>query len=222
MLLRTDVRETDASDWGDVEVSFGDFRETKRRIHEVLRSVKSNKYVFLGGDHTTTFFIVSFFGEKIRNYVHLDAHADFEDEYLGSKFNHDCVLRRVGEILGWDKIKLIGLRSVSEKALSDLEAYGVEYYTIYDILDNRNILGDVLSKADYISIDMDVFDPAFAPEVSNPEPFGLDPNELFLVINKINPTIVDLVEVVPKDINSITSILAASILREIIIVMDKK
>ena len=219
LVFGKDIRATDASDWGDIEVSFGDFAETKRRVHNVLNNISSEKYVFIGGDHSITFFITSFFRKKISNYVHLDAHADFEDSYLGSKINHNCVLRRVGEILGWERIKLVGLRSVSEKALSDLKKFGVEYYTIYEVSDS-DVLCDILSKADYISIDMDVFDPAFAPEVGNPEPFGLDPKKLFFCIRKINPKIVDLVELIPNSPNSITAILAASILREIIIAMD--
>lgn len=219
LVFKRDVRTIDASDWGDIEVSFGDFTETKRRIHSVLSNVPSEKYVFIGGDHSITFFIISFLGKRIKNYVHLDAHADFEDMYLGSKINHNCVLRRIGEVLGWERIKLVGLRSVSEKALSDLKKFGVEYYTINDI-SNNDTLCDVLSSADYISIDMDIFDPAFAPEVGNPEPFGLNPKNFLICVNKINPRIVDLVELAPRSPSSITAILAASILREIIITMD--
>ncbi len=219
LIFEKDVRRTNASDWGDIEVSFGDFNETKKRIHSVLNSVPAEKYVFIGGDHSITIFITSFFRNRIKNYVHLDAHADFEDSYLGSRINHNCVLRRVGELLGWSKIKLVGLRSVSKSALSDLRKLGVEYYKSFDLTEN-DVLCDLLKEADYLSIDMDVFDPAFAPEVGNPEPFGLDPRMLLACLKKMSPRIVDLVELTPRAPDSVTAILAASILREIIITMD--
>jgi len=222
IILQKDVREADVSDWGDLIVSHGDFNETKRRFHETLEGLAASRYVFIGGDHTITIFSIPFLKNKVRRYVHLDAHADFEDSYLGSKYNHDCVLRRVGELLGWDKIVLVGLRSVSKKGLKDLKEIGIEYYTSIEVEENPEILCDILSRADYISIDMDVFDPAYAPEVGNPEPLGLSPQKVFKCIKKIDPVAIDITEAIPTKLNSQTAILAASLLREIIIVMDEK
>ena len=215
-----DVRECNASDWGDIEVSFGDFEETFRRVERVINKLGDKKFVFLGGDHSITIMTVSVLRKNIRRYVHLDAHSDFEDSYLGSKFNHDTVLRRVGEILGWDKITLLGVRSMSKKAHHDLKELGVEFYTNIEIKDNPDILRDFLKKADYISLDMDFFDPSIAPEVGNPEPMGLKAEDLILTIKDWNNKYFDVVEGTPKNPGSITAILAATLLREIIIRMS--
>jgi len=219
-MFNEDVRRTNASDWGDIIVSFGDFDESRKRFEEVIRKVRAEKYVFIGGDHTVTLFPIYFFRGKIRKYIHLDAHADFEHTYLGSKYNHDCVLRRIGEILGWENIILAGVRSVSEKALSELKKLGVEYYTTFDIENQPDLLCDLIKRVDYVSIDMDLFDPAYAPEVGNPEPLGLNPKILFKCITHANPIFVDIVEVTASSIVSPTAILAATILREMIIVMN--
>ncbi len=221
-MQRIDIRELPISDWGDIETSHGNFEETTQRIKRALKEVAfAERYLFIGGDHTITIPIISFFSEKIRKYVHLDAHADFEDSYLGSKYTHGSVLRRVGEIIGWEKIVLVGLRSVSKNAMRELEEYGVEYYTSLEIREDPRILEQKLQSADYISLDIDVIDPPYAPEVANPEPLGLEPLQLIKALINVRPKIVDVVEVVPKDHTSITAILAATIIREVLIAMTK-
>lgn len=221
-IAKKDVRECDASDWGDIEVSWGNYELTSNNVKEGLKKIGAEKYVFIGGDHSITIFLAYFFKNKIRKYVQLDAHADFENEYRGYKFNHATVLRRVGEILGWENVTLIGLRSVSKKAMKELETFGIQYYTTFDVLDDPDILKREVKDADYVSIDMDVFDPSFAPEVGNPEPLGISPKDLLPAVHTWRPIVVDIVEVVPRSINSITAILAASLIREIIIAMSKQ
>ena len=218
-----DIRDLDISDWGDVEVSYGNFEETNRRVQRVLKELSfANKFLFIGGDHTITIFTTYFFRNRIRRYVHIDAHADFEDKYLGSKYTHDSVLRRVGEFLGWERIVLLGLRSVSRKAHSELDSFGVEYYTTFDIQEDPSILTKELRRADYVSIDMDIIDPAYAPEVGNPEPLGLDPGTLINSILQADPLFMDIVEIAPKNHSSVTAILAATLIREALIKMAAK
>jgi len=220
-IFRKDVRDLSISDWGDIEVSVGDFMKTKKRVFDVLRGINAEKYLFLGGDHSVTIITVDFLKDKIKRYVHVDAHADFEDEYLGNKFSHDSTLRRVGEMIGFEKITLLGFRSASIKELKALEDFEVETYSIFDILDDEEILPNVLKKADYLSIDIDVFEPSYAPEVGNPEPFGFTPIQFIKHIREISPRYVDIVEVTTTKMESITAILAATIAREILIAMNK-
>lgn len=222
MLQGIDIRNLDISDWGDVEVSFGNFEETSERVEHALKELSfAEKYLFIGGDHTITLFTINFFRGEVRKYVHLDAHGDFEDTYLGSRYTHDSVLRRIGEILGWENICLLGVRSLSQKAHRELENLGIEYYTSLEIKENPEILRDNLRNADYISIDIDVIDPAYAPEVANPEPLGLAPVEIINGLLETKPKFVDVVEAVPRDHTSITAILAATLIREILIILSK-
>jgi len=222
IIFRKDVRDCNVSDWGDIEVSYGNYRETERHVIDTLREINAEKLILIGGDHSISIFSVNFFSKKIRKYVQLDAHGDFDDSYLNSKYTHSSTLRRIGEILGWENIVLLGLRSISRKTLEDLEKLGVKYYTSADIERDPSILTKEMKDADYISLDMDFFDIAYAPEVGNPEPLGLSPQIFINNIREINPRYFDIVEARPKSAESTTAILAATILREVIIKMDEE
>ena len=220
LLYRVDIRDCDISDWGDVDVSFGDFGETLRRIQAVVPSIGAEGYVFLGGDHTISIPIVHVFSDRIDRCVILDAHGDFYDEYLGNKYSHACVSRRLGEILGFDKISILGIRSLSRDNLRGLEEFGVDYVTMFNL--DENILKKALRAADYLSIDMDFFDPSEVPNVLCPEPMGYSLREFYNLIPHINARFVDITEVAPAGIFDITAISTATLLREILIQVSSR
>ncbi len=215
MLYRRDIRECDISDWGNINVSFGDFGETLKRVKNVLGSINAQKYLLLGGEHTISIMVVNTFAERIKKYVQLDAHPDFYENYEGNKFSHACVARRIGETIGFDRITIIGIRSFSKQNIMDLEEFGVRYYTILDVYDDPSILKKEIRSADYLSIDMDFFDPAYVPEVSCPEPMGYNIRDFLMMIPGIGARIVDVTEVVPQSPFDISSITTAILLREI-------
>ena len=216
LLYQVDIRECSISDWGNIDVSHGDFRETLRRCNHVIKSITTRqRYIFLGGDHTISLITASIFRDSIDKCVILDAHADFYDEYQGNKYSHACTSKRLGELLGFENISIIGIRSMSRQSKRNLEEFGVEYYTIFDIRDDETILMEHLKKADYISIDMDFFDPSIIPSVACPEPLGYDLKSFIRTIPKIKAKIVDIAEIVPKDPFDLSAIVTATILREI-------
>lgn len=219
LLFKRSVSDFPISDWGDVEVIYGDFQGTMKRVHRALTIINAKRYAFLGGDHSITVMTVSYLREKIKKYVHIDADPDFEDSYRGFKYYHGCALRRVGEIIGYEKIVLVGYRATTPEELKNLENYGIEMYSTYEILEDESILKEVLQKADYLSLDMDVFDPSYAPEVGTPEPFGLPPSLFLHYIQYSKPRFVDIVELTTSRLDSITATLAAGILRELLIAM---
>ena len=221
LLHRADIRSFSISDWGDLDVVFGDFKMTKERLHKALKGVEAEKFFFFGGDHSITIMTIDFFKENVRKYVHLDADADFQSKKFEEKFGHETVLRRVGEAIGYENVVLIGYRTTTEDELRELEREGIEAYSSYEILEDENVLRKHLREADYISLDLDVFDPAYAPEVGTPEPFGLDPKILLEELTKIKAKYFDIVELVTTNINSRTAILAAAIAREVLISMAK-
>jgi agmatinase len=99
------------------------------------------------------------------------------NEYFGSKLNHGCVARRISEIC---PIVQVGTRSMSKEEkdfLSTQDAAGrIKSISVYDILDTpmwKDKATNFLSENVYISIDLDVFDPAIVPAVGTPEPGGL-------------------------------------------------
>ena len=202
-------------------MSPGDFQQTKKRVLKVLNIINPKRLLVLGGEHTITTITIEWLSKKHDiYYVHVDAHSDFEEKYLGNKWSHACVLRRIFEILGGERICLLGLRSTSKNALEDLENQGIRYYTSFEIIEDEKIILNEFKKANAISIDVDVFDISFAPDVSCPEPFGLSP---FMIVNallKSKPIYIDIVEVTAKIPTNITAILAATVARESIITLD--
>jgi|Deesub1362B_J571_1020462.scaffolds.fasta_scaffold01262_6 agmatinase len=177
--------------------------------------------VALGGEHTVSYACV----KDLRDFCYLtfDAHLDLRNEFDGNKFNHACTVRRVyekyetGEV---ERIVQIGVRSGTSEEREFARRRGIEIYYSWDILEGG--IDWILKRLEpydriYISLDMDVFDPAFAPGVSAPEPFGLHPIHFLRLIDEISDRIVgfDVVEVIP-DGEKITQMLAAKIVGEVI------
>ena len=144
-----------------------------------LEVLKANKFpVILGGEHSLSIGSVKAFKETYPNLsvLHLDAHYDMRDEYFGSKLNHGCVARRISEIC---PIVQAGTRSLSkeEKDFLATQTNGkIKTINVYDILETplwKDIISHSLSEHVYVSIDLDVFDPALMPAVGTPEPGGI-------------------------------------------------
>ncbi len=193
-------------DMGDVVVNNlnSTLDEAERIVEKIYRDGK--KVIGLGGEHTITLPIVKAVSKFYDDLVvfHLDAHFDMADEYEGQRISHACVMRRVTE-LGIDVIHY-GIRS------GDKEEWEIAKTLSFDEL------RETLKGLDhvYVSLDIDVLDPAYAPGTGTPEPGGLSYKELVEAL-RLPKNVVgfDIVEVSPPlDCNDITSITAARILRD--------
>lgn len=187
-------------DVGDLEVVPGNYIKTEERIKETINSIKEvNKDAFIasiGGEHTVSLGLVKSIQPK--TVVQLDAHKDMDEELNTNNYTHNTWVKRLD-----NKIKLIqaGVREYSEEE-SEYEVNGLEH------LDNA-------PEPIYLSIDMDVIDPVFAPDVGYPEPNGQTPKELDEMLERIfEKKIVgmDVCEVASKEINNRTSYLAGWII----------
>lgn len=146
-------------------------------VAELLRCGKFP--ITLGGEHSVSIGAVRAFAEggcQNLSVLHLDAHYDLRDEYMGSKLNHGCVARRISEIC---PIVQVGTRSLSkeEKEFLASQANGrVKTVNVYDILEMpmwKDAVSNRLSENVYVTIDLDVFDPALMLAVGTPEPGGI-------------------------------------------------
>ncbi|MET1159430.1 MAG: agmatinase [Thermoprotei archaeon] len=231
MYTDMDIERIGFYDLGDIVVSPGDLVESFKRISyvvgHVIREYSDKIIYFLGGEHSISYPILKSMIDEVDTIVVFDAHSDMRDEYLGSKYNHATVMRRIVEEFEKQLI-LIGVRAISSEEIEFIRRNeSIVAYTSMDIvrgkIPNLPIRGNV-----YISIDMDVIDPSYAPGVDNPEPLGITPYNLldilYRVINKANRVVaLDLVEVNPLvDVNDITSILASKILIEATGILEKK
>jgi agmatinase len=178
---------------------------------------KDAPLITLGGDHSVTYPIIKAISsiQPVLDILHFDAHADIYDEFEGDKHSHACPFARIMEEELAVNLIQVGIRTLNTHQKDQAIKYNV------DIREARNLKADDLTLFEnplYISLDMDVFDPAFAPGVSHHEPGGLTPRQVIDIIQQIESPIIgaDIVEYSPRrDINDITGALAAKLLKEI-------
>jgi len=204
-------------DAGDLPLAEVDEREVIERA--VGRHLdEGRRVVALGGDHAVTYPIVR--AVAARNpeltILHLDAHPDLYDELDGNRFSHACPFARIMEENLAVRLIQIGVRNLNPHQREQVDRFGVEIHGPTD-LPNLADLG--IAPSVYLSVDLDVLDPAHAPGLSHPEPGGLTTREVITLIQKMPfpPIAADIVELNPeRDVNGLTAMVAAKLLKEIL------
>ena len=201
-----------------------DVSETSAKI------VKAGKIpIAIGGEHSIAPAVVRGLPTEV-GVIGLDAHLDFRDAYMEDKWSHACSQRRIGDHVGFDRTLYAGVRSFSAEEKEDRERLGLSFISAYEI-HQRGIeraidraLHAVGREKIHLTIDTDAIDPAFAPAVGNPEPFGLTPLQVKAVVNALAPRLVgmDINEVSPAWDQGQTALLAARLVREAIIGIAEK
>ena len=172
----------------------------------------------LGGDHSITYPIVKAFARRYPELTifHFDAHPDLYDEFEGNRLSHACPFARIMEAGLAKRLVQVGIRTINRHQREQALRFGVEVIEMgalpaYDKLKAGGAI--------YITFDMDVLDPAFAPGVSHREPGGMSVREAIAHLHAIEGEIVgaDVVEYNPvQDIGGVTATVAAKILKEIL------
>lgn len=173
----------------------------------------------LGGDHAITWPVL----RAVRaacggplSVLHLDAHNDLYEDFEGDRMSHACPFARVMEEGLADQLVQVGIRAMTRHQREQADRYGVE------VIDMRRWgRGDrpVLRHPTYISLDMDVLDPAHAPGVSHREPGGLTVREVLGLAQGVEQPIVgaDLVEYNPRrDVDEVTASVGGKLLKELL------
>jgi agmatinase len=163
-------------------------------------------------------------GESGIGVIVLDAHFDLREEYGGTRLSHACASRHILETDGVAGYASIGIRSGDMKEYIYAEEHGVNYHSSDDVHERgiEAVLKDALKEVGcdeiYLSIDFDAIDPAYAPGVGNPEPFGLSSWDVRLVVESIAPRAVglDVNEITPAFDGGQTVTLGAKLIREFI------
>jgi agmatinase len=145
------------------------------RIESVVAElIDAGKFVVtLGGEHTVAVGPVRAHARRTPglSVLAFDAHSDMRDEYLDSKFNHACTLRRANEVA---RVTQVGLRSAAFEDHAYIRDEGLAFYSPRDFRESGAArVVDHLTDDVYITIDLDNFDPAEMPAVGTPEPGGL-------------------------------------------------
>ncbi len=222
--LDRDLEELSICDVGDLELPFGNVTESLNRIKTAARQIVADQkgLLALGGEHLVTLPIVEVLAEKYPELVivHLDAHADLRDEYLGEKYSHATVMRRITEFIKPKNLYQFGIRSGTRDEIQLARSFGHFYpYAVRDPL--KQVLSELRGRPVYVTIDSDVIDPAYMPGSGTPEPGGISSTEAFEAVHLFKGLQVvgaDLVEVMPlHDLSQRSAVLAAKLVRDLLL-----
>ena len=183
--------------------------------------VDADKFLIsLGGEHSVSYGPIRAYAEKYPDLtvLQLDAHTDLRNEYLGSKFNHACVMARTQELC---PVVQVGIRSMDveekERVVPTKIFWAHEIHKSNDWMERA--VGQ-LSENVYLTIDLDVFDPSIMPSTGTPEPGGMLWYKVLdfmrLVLMRTNIVGMDIVELCPNPDNKAPDFLAAKLLYKIL------
>ena len=204
------------ADAGDLRFTSDAFTTIENAVGELVD--EGLRPVCLGGDHSITLPIVRALGQRIPDLtiLHFDAHPDLYDELEGNRQSHACPFARIMEEKKAKHLIQVGIRTLNGHQREQAQKFGVEIIEMRQLpaLDRMKLSGPV-----YISFDMDVLDPAFAPGISHREPGGMSVREVLAHWSAVTGKLVgaDIVEFNPaQDISNMTSIVAAKLLKEML------
>jgi agmatinase len=221
-----DLEKIPVHDLGDVD-TVEDTQETLNRVSSVWSELVAGGKIpiMAGGEHTITKAAVDALPSDL-GLISFDAHLDLRDEYLGEKLMHATFMRRVAERITPSHLMEVGIRAFSKPELDFCKRSGVEVITPLDI--RRASLEKTAQRIRvfiskfahaYVTVDIDVLDPAYAPGVGNPEPDGLATDELLTLVQaSMSRHIIglDAVEVSPERDSGQTAAACAKVIFEAI------
>lgn len=227
-----DLAELRLHDAGDLHVT-GNVEETLKRLGLVIRDLLSARKVpvLIGGEHTITLGAIRGLDKDVA-VVSFDAHLDLRDEYMDQKVCHATFMRRIKEEMKNSKIIEVGTRAASRDEIQYAKTHEIQFFTSQEIMhsdleETSKEINSLLEDYEkiYITVDMDVLDPAFAPAVQNPEPNGLPTFMLMELLTEVcdHRTIAfDIVEATPHYDCGTTAIQAAKIIFESLCSIEKE
>jgi len=226
-----DVENLRMHDLGDLHVT-GEATETLKRVEHVVRELLDAEKVpvLMGGEHTITLGVVRALGKNV-TIIDFDAHLDLRNEYMNQTTSHTTFMRRIREQTRPAKIVEVGTRAVCKEELDYAKKAGISFITAAQVRKDgaeqtSKKIGKLLASAKkvYLTVDMDVLDPAFAPAVQNPEPDGLCTHHLYDLLSEVcdeRTVAFDVVEVAPHYDHGVTAIVAAKTIFEILSDIEK-
>ncbi len=199
-----------------------DPEEMVAAVYDRAKSIlKDGKFlVGIGGEHTVSVGLVRATAETVPDLsvLQLDAHADTRDKYEGSRYNHACVMSRIGEICPYVQA---GIRSMDSSELHRINPSRIFFarQMLEDVEVIPKMLG-ALTDHVYVTVDLDVLDPCIMPSTGTPEPGGLDWYTLLECIERVvkerRVVGIDVTELLPSPANRAPDFLAAKLVYRIL------
>ena len=223
--LDKDLTDFHIADAGELELPRGNMPLVMERIRKTTADILRAGAIpiMIGGEHSLTYGAVRAAYERYPDLevIHLDAHTDLRPDYLGEKYSHASVMRRVWELLGDGRIHQFGIRSGTREefvwAREHLNFHPFELSALPATLEKLR------GRPLYFSLDLDVLDPGCFPGTGTPEPGGVGFAELITAIYSLvgqNVVACDLMELAPTlDPSGISTVTACKLLRELLLII---
>ncbi|PYZ91591.1 agmatinase [Salipaludibacillus keqinensis] len=225
------LEELAVHDAGDMLLPFGNAARSIDMIEQFADQLLSDgKFpVGLGGEHLVTWPIIRSMFKKYEDLavIHIDAHADLREQYEGEVLSHSTPIRKACELIGPEHVYSFGIRSGMREEFQYAEESGMHMSKFEVAEPLKRVLPSLSGRNVYVTIDIDVLDPAFAPGTGTAEAGGISSKELLEAIHLIAGSDVhvvgcDLVEVAPAyDPSEQTSIAASKFIREMLLGFKK-
>ncbi|WP_257347515.1 agmatinase [Pseudalkalibacillus decolorationis] len=219
-----DVKFYDA---GDIPLPFGNPQKSIDMIEEYVDNIlEAGKFPLgIGGEHLVSWPIFKAFQKKYDDFaiIHIDAHADLREEYEGESLSHSTPIRKACALIGPENVYSFGIRSGMQEEFQFAKESGM-HMAKFDVAEPlKEVLPKLAGRNVYVTIDIDVLDPAHAPGTGTAEAGGITSKELLEAIHLIAKSDVnviggDLVEVAPiYDPSEQTPIAASKFIREMLL-----
>ncbi|MGG2085727.1 agmatinase [Priestia aryabhattai] len=225
--LDRELEEVKYFDAGDIPLPFGNPQRSLNMIEEYIdQLLAADKFPLgMGGEHLVSWPVMKAMYKKYPDLaiIHMDAHTDLREEYEGEPLSHSTPIRKVAELIGPENVYSFGIRSGMKEEFQWAKENGM-HISKFEVLEPlKEILPSLAGRPVYVTIDIDVLDPAHAPGTGTVDAGGITSKELLASIHAIAKSDLrivggDLVEVAPiYDPSEQTANTASKLIREIIL-----
>ncbi|TKI25579.1 agmatinase [Bacillus pumilus] len=225
--LDRELHEVPFFDAGDLPLPFGNAQKSLDLIEEYVDSIleKGKFPLGMGGEHLVSWPVFRAMHKKYPDLaiIHMDAHTDLREEYEGEPLSHSTPIRKVAGLIGPENVFSFGIRSGMKEEFEWAKEAGM-HISKFEVLEPlKQVLPKLKGRPVYVTIDIDVLDPAHAPGTGTVDAGGITSKELLASIHAIAGSEVqvvgaDLVEVAPVyDHSDQTANTASKLLREMLL-----
>jgi agmatinase len=225
--LDRELEEVKYFDAGDIPLPFGNPQRSIDMIEDYIDQLLADgKIPFgMGGEHLVSWPVMKAVAKKNPDLaiIHMDAHTDLREEYEGEPLSHSTPIRKIAEHIGPENVYSFGIRSGMKEEFQWAKENGM-HISKFEVLEPlKEILPTLEGRPVYVTIDIDVLDPAHAPGTGTVDCGGITSKELLASIHAIahsgvNVVGADLVEVAPiYDPSEQTANTASKLIREMLL-----
>ena len=224
-----DLEDVSVYDAGELELSFGRPEPVLDMIEAAAAQILADGKLplMLGGEHLVTLGAVRAAAKKHPNLhiIHLDAHTDLREDYMGESLSHATVLRRCHDILGDGRIFQFGIRSGTREEFEWAKNGRHVRLQKFNLDGLKEVVKSLADAPVYFTLDLDVLDPSAFPGTGTPEAGGISFMDLLGAIVKLkhlNVVGCDMVELAPNlDTSGISTAMACKALRELLLAINR-